>query len=79
MELSGIKIPANVSTDIFYGFKLDPNTSNLKIEAIAQGNGVVKLPSDNVIDPYDYKQWLWAENTLDFRFQSNGHLEMIIL
>jgi hypothetical protein len=73
----------NMTSDIankaFYGFKLDLNTSKLTVEVIFNGNGVVRLPEDDKISPDDYKQWIWSDNTLEFQFNNNGHLEMSVL
>lgn len=78
-QFGGVRIPETLPEDVFYGFRLDPATGNLSIEIIARGEGVVRLPADDVIDPLDYKQWIWTTSTLSFAFSSNGHLEMTAL
>lgn len=78
VDLGGASLPAGISNQSFYGFKLDPQTSRLTIEVIAQGSGVVRLPEDGVLDQRDYKQWIWTANTLQFQIK-NGRLEMTIL
>lgn len=78
-SFDGVRIPDSLPEDVFYGFRMDPTTGDLTIEIISKGDGVVRLPSDDVIDPLDYKQWIWTTNTLDFQFSTNGHLEMTVL
>lgn len=79
-SIGGVRITKNLSKETFYGFSLDHMTGNLNIEIIGQGVGVVRLPQPDVIDPTDYKQWIFTEETLQFRFNTtNGHLEMTIL
>jgi hypothetical protein len=79
-QLGGFRLDAQLPTDVFYGFRLDPKTGHLNIEVIANGSGVVQLPSDDIIDPLAYKQWLWTTLSLQFAFnQTNGHLEMTAL
>lgn len=62
----------------FYGFRLDPDSGNLNIEIINDGS-VVALPQDNIIDKYDYKQWVWTQDTLQFQWGNNGHLQVKIV
>jgi hypothetical protein len=76
----GVQLPSNIPTDAFYGFRLNPSTGHLDVEVIANGNGVVRLPNDEILDPLDYKQWLWTTLSLHFAFNpTNGHLEMTAL
>jgi hypothetical protein len=63
---------------VFHGFRLDPNTGNLNIE-ILDGDTPVSLPQDGVIDKYDYKQWLWTKDTLQFYWGDKGHLLMRLI
>jgi len=63
----------------FYGFRLDPDTGNLNIEVINDGVTPVVLPQDNIIDKYDYKQWLWTRDTIKFQWGNNGHLQVKLL
>lgn len=69
----------DLAKQAFYGFKLDLKTSKLTVEVIFNGNGTIKLPADDILTPKDYKQWLWSDNTLEFEFNQNGHLEMTVL
>lgn len=78
IDLGGASLPAGVSTQAFYGFRLDPQTSKLTVEVIARGSDVIRLPEDGVINPRDYKQWIWTNNTLQFQI-NNGRLEMTVL
>ena len=77
-ELGGIRLNDEIQKLGFYGFKLDPETSNLNIEIIANGDGVIKLPSD-IPQKSDYRQWIWTERTLSFNISNNGNLEMTVL
>lgn len=80
MQFGGVRLPDHIPKDVFYGFRLDPVTGHLNVEVIANGVGVVRLPDDTIIDPLDYKQWLWTTNSLQFSFNpTNGHLEMTVL
>jgi hypothetical protein len=80
MQFGGARLDAQLPKDVFYGFRLDPATGHLNVEVIANGNGVVRLPDPELIDPLDYKQWIWTTNSLQFQFNpTNGHLEMTIL
>ena len=79
-QLGGVRVAPDIPKDVFYGFRLDSKTGHLDIEVIANGNGVVRLPDPEMIDPLDYKQWLWTTNSLKFQFNPvNGHLEMTVL
>ena len=60
---------------VFYGFRLDPDTGNLNIE-ILDGDTPVSLPQEGVIDKYDYKQWVWSKDTIQFYWGDKGHLLM---
>ena len=72
-------LPTDFAKQAFYGFRLNPLTGGLTIEVIFNGNGVVSLPSESEVKQDDYKQWLWSDNTLEFNFNSSGHLEMTVL
>lgn len=61
----------------FYGFKLY-TTGDLNVDVINDGTTPVRLPDDNIIDPEDYKAWVWSKDTLRFRWD-NGHLLMEML
>ena len=63
---------------VFHGFRLDPDTGNLTVE-ILDGDTPVTLPQDDIIDKYDYKQWLWTKDTIQFEWGSKGHLLMRML
>lgn len=79
LNLRGVHIDEAVAKDVFYGFRLDPLTGAFSIEVIAGGQGVVRLPSDTILDANDYRQWVFTRAALDFAFSGNGHLEMTIL
>jgi len=61
----------------FYGFRLNPDDGGLVVEMINDGSPVV-LPQDDIIDKYDYKQWVWTKNTLTFQWDK-GHLQVKII
>lgn len=76
----GVRIPASLPDDTFYGFRLDPLTGSLSVEVISdQMDGVIRLPTEGVADANDYRQWIWTTNTLDFRFSPAGRLEMAVM
>lgn len=79
IQTDGVRVAHELAEDVFYGFKIDAPTGNLNLEIIADGDGVIKLPFPDIIDSNDYKQWIWTTNTLEFRFATNGHLEMTVL
>lgn len=80
VNLGGAVLPKSVASDLFYGFRIDPETGNLFIDEIINGSGVISLPQDNGVDAKAYKQWLWTQNKVVFNFNSsNGHLEMTVL
>lgn len=80
MQFGGARLPAALPKDVFYGFRLNSATGHLDIEVVADGNGVVCLPDDEMINPLDYKQWIWTTDCLQFQFNpTNGHLEMTVL
>jgi hypothetical protein len=76
--MSGFYEGTDLVDKVFHGFRLDPNTGNLTVE-ILDGDTPVSLPQDNIIDPLDYKQWLWTKDTLQFYWGNQGHLLMRML
>lgn len=78
ITLDGTTIPKDLKNQVFYGFKVTPD-SQLLIDVIAQGNGVIKLPSETISDPLAYKQWAWSYDTLEFYFSEDGHLNLKII
>lgn len=80
LDVGGARVPENIASDVFYGFKLNPKTGHLSVEVIAQGDGVVRLPANpSIVQANDYRQWLWTPDTLKFSFSTDGHLEMTVL
>ena len=73
--MAGFYEGTDLSNKTFYGFRLDPDTGNLNVEVINDGTSAVVLPQDDIIDKYDYKQWVWSQNTLDFQWDK-GHLQV---
>lgn len=76
--MSGFYEGTDLVDKVFHGFRLDPDTGNLTVE-ILDGDTPVSLPQDGVIDKYDYKQWLWTKDTLQYSWGSKGHLLMRML
>jgi len=76
--MSGFYEGTDLVDKVFHGFRLDPDTGNLTVE-ILDGDTPVSLPQDDIIDKYDYKQWLWTKDTLQFYWGSKGHLLMRML
>lgn len=76
--MGGFYTGTDLSDKVFYGFRLDPDTGNLNIE-ILDGDIPVALPQPNVIDKYDYKQWLWSTDSLQFEWGNSGHLLMRLI
>lgn len=78
-----MEFPSNITSDFaeqsFYGFRVDPITSSISVEVISGGTNAVILPQDGIIDPYDYKQWLWSRNALQFNWTTSGHLQVKII
>lgn len=77
-EFGGVVIPEALARQNFYGMRLDPATGRLTVDVIANGDGVVQLPQEGVIDALDYRQWLWSPTALSFEISEKGHLEMTL-
>ena len=73
--MSGLYEGTDLADKVFYGFRLDPDTGNLNVE-ILDGDTPVSLPQDSIIDKYDYKQWIWSKDTIQFYWGNGGHLLM---
>lgn len=76
--MSGFYEGTDLANKVFYGFRLDHDTGNLNIEVL-DGDTPVSLPQDGVIDKYDYKQWLWSRDTIQFEWGNKGHLLMRLI
>jgi hypothetical protein len=72
--MSGFYKGSDLVDKTFYGFRLNDRTGHLDVEVINDGETPVVLPQDGFIDPEDYKQWVWSQDTLKFKFLDNGHL-----
>jgi hypothetical protein len=73
--MGGFYEGTDLADKVFYGFRLNPDDGNLNIE-ILDGDTAVSLPQDTIIDKYDYKQWFWSKDTVQFYWGNNGHLLM---
>jgi hypothetical protein len=76
--MGGFYEGTDLADKVFYGFRLDPDTGNLNIE-ILDGDIPVSLPQENIIDKYDYKQWVWSKDTIQFEWGNQGHLLMRLI
>lgn len=79
-QLGGVVIDDSISKKVFYGIRFQQATGHLNIEEISKGSDPIALPQDGVIDPTDYKQWLWTNSKLSFQWSTTkpGHLELVI-
>lgn len=75
--MSGFYEGTDLADKVFYGFRLDPDNGGLTIEVL-DGDTAVVLPQNDIIDKYDYKQWFWSKDTVQFEW-SNGHLHMRLI
>lgn len=73
--MTGFYEGTDLADKTFYGFRLNPDNGGLNIEVINDGSPVA-LPQTGVIDKYDYKQWFWTRDTVQFQFDNKGHLLM---
>jgi hypothetical protein len=78
LPLAGILIDETLATKIFYGLRVERESSNLFIDEIFDGNGIIVLPNAYQVDPNDYRQWLWSKTKLNFELAANGHLLLTI-
>ena len=76
--MGGFYEGTDLANKVFYGFRLDPDTGNLNIEVL-DGDTPVSLPQDGVSDKYDYKQWVWSRDTIQFEWGNKGHLLMRLI
>ena len=76
--MSGLYEGTDLVDKTFYGFRLDSVTGHLDVEVLDGGDAVV-LPQEGFIDPLDYKQWVWSQDTLNFEFIDNGNLLLRIV
>ena len=67
---------AELSTQVFVGFRLNPDTGTLLVE-ILDGDVAVVIPEqmDPIVDKYGYSHWLFTKETLRFEWaDDNKHL-----
>lgn len=75
--MPGIYTGTDLADKTFYGFRLS-NSGDLNVEII-RGESPVVLPQEGVIDPNDYKTFVWSDNDLSFEWGPNGHIYMRML
>jgi hypothetical protein len=75
----GFYVGTALADKTFYGFRLNAQDGNLTAEVINDGTSVVELPQVGIVDPVDYKHWIWSADTLSFRWGNKGHLLMEVL
>lgn len=70
----------NVVDKSFFGFIFDPETGNLTIKEIDDGD-VVYLPEYGKNDSSDYVTWFWTKKNITFDWDTTkpGHLIMEVL
>lgn len=73
--MSGFYDGTDLVDKVFYGFRMNPDDGGLNVEVL-DGDTPVSLPQEGVIDKYDYKQWLWSKDTIQFYWGDKGHLLM---
>jgi hypothetical protein len=73
--MAGFYEGTDLADKSFYGFRLNPDNGQLTVEVVNDGTSAVVLPQDSILDKYDYKQWLWSQNALNFQWDK-GHLQV---
>lgn len=73
--MSGLYEGMDLVDKVFYGFRLNPDDGGLNVEVL-DGDTPVSLPQEGIIDKYDYKQWIWSKDTIQFYWGDKGHLLM---
>ncbi len=76
--MAGFYEGSDLADKSFYGFRLNPDNGQLTVEIINDGVSAVVLPQDSILDKYDYKQWVWSQNSLNFQWDK-GHLQVKII
>jgi hypothetical protein len=76
--MAGFYEGTDLADKVFYGFRLDPDTGNLNVEVL-DGDTPVSLPEEGTIDKYEYKQWVWSKDTIQFEWGNKGHLLMRLI
>ena len=75
----GLYDGTDLADKVFYGLRLNHATGDLTVEVIDDGSELIVLPQDDVVDPNAYKITLWSRDTLDFRIDARGHLQLTIV
>ena len=52
---------------------------DLNVVKINDGTAIAIPDPDNQQGPNDYRHWIWTEDTLQFSWDTNGHLLMEIV
>lgn len=76
--MGGFYTGTDLADKVFYGFRMNPDNGGLNIEVL-DGDTPVSLPQDEIIDKYDYKQWFWSKDTVQFEWGANGRLLMRLI
>jgi hypothetical protein len=78
--MSGFYDGTDYANKTFYGFKLIQATGQLSIDVINDGTATVSLPqSTYILAPNQYVSWVWSTDVYQFRWGTNGHLEMVFI
>jgi len=75
--MGGFYEGTDLADKVFYGFRLNPDDGGLVVEVL-DGDTPVSLPQETIIDKYDYKQWVWSKDTIQFEW-NKGHLLMRLI
>ena len=64
---------------VFYGVRQDSTTGRATIEKIV-GDEPISLPSEILVKPDDYRNWMWTHNSFLFEWDNaTGRLLMEVL
>ena len=72
--LTGSTLGTDLADKTFYGFQLDPNSGDLSVDVIANGNKAIVFPDPNSPQVGDYRQFVITDRTLTFQIDARGHL-----
>jgi len=72
--LTGSTVGTDLAEKTFYGFHLDPNSGDLTVDVIANGNKPIVFPDPNNPQVGDYRQFVITDRTLTFSVDARGHL-----
>lgn len=71
--------PDDITKNVFFGFRLNPDDGGLVIEKIDDNTMTIKVPDPTITDKYDYKHWIWTTHTLKYSWNNKGHLLLEVI